>query len=161
MTTDGDCITCRANRGEVATPGGVLHDDGLWRLEHTFEPIPIAGWLVLKPLRHVESVAELTEVEAAALGPLLQRTSAALTAVLGCTKVYVMCFAEAAGAAHVHIHLVPRAADMPPERRGPRVFEYMREAVRRGESLADPAEAARVANAVREILAGRPAGGSR
>jgi diadenosine tetraphosphate (Ap4A) HIT family hydrolase len=146
------CITCRANRGEVATPGGVLHDDGLWRLEHTFEPIPLVGWLVLKPLRHVESVAELTEAEATALGPLIHRTSGALTAVLGCTKVYVMCFAEAADAPHVHFHLVPRAPDLPRERRGPRVFEYLREAKERGENLVDPVEAARVAAAVRRIL---------
>jgi diadenosine tetraphosphate (Ap4A) HIT family hydrolase len=149
--SDG-CITCRANRGEVATPGGVLHDDGLWRLEHTFEPLPLVGWLVLKPLRHVESVADLTEAEAAALGPLIRRTSAALTAVLNCTKVYVICFAEAADAPHVHFHLVPRAADLLPDRRGPRVFEYLREAKERRENLADPAEATRVATAVREAL---------
>ena len=154
MVVDADCLTCRANRGEVSTPGGALYQDDLWRLEHTFGPLPLAGWLVLKPRRHVESVAELTEAEALALGPLIRRASAALTAVLGCPKVYVICFAEAAGAAHVHFHLVPRAADLPPDRRGPRVFEYLREARQRGVDLVDPAEAERVALAVRALLNG-------
>jgi hypothetical protein len=35
------CGTCRANRGEIPAPGGVIHQDALWRLEHIFEPIPI------------------------------------------------------------------------------------------------------------------------
>jgi diadenosine tetraphosphate (Ap4A) HIT family hydrolase len=147
-------VTCRANRGEVPTPGGVIHEDELWRLEHTFEPIPMVGWLVLKPLRHVESVAELTEKEAAALGGLVRRASAALTAVLGCTKVYVCVFAESAAAQHVHVHLIPRASDLPPERRGPAVFEYLRQTADGGENLADVAEAARVAAAVRDLLRG-------
>jgi diadenosine tetraphosphate (Ap4A) HIT family hydrolase len=153
------CVTCRSNRGEVASPGGVIHDDGLWRVEHAFEPVPLAGWLVVKPLRHVESVAELTDAEALALGPLVQRTSAALTAALGCPKVYVVCFAESATAPHVHFHLIPRAADLPRERRGPRVFEYMREAMSEGRNLVGVDEAEGVAAAVRERLGGGGAGG--
>ena len=46
-----DCVGCQANRGEIVAPGGALYDDGLWRLEHTFEPFPMVGWLILKPLR--------------------------------------------------------------------------------------------------------------
>jgi diadenosine tetraphosphate (Ap4A) HIT family hydrolase len=154
-----DCLTCRANRGEVPTPGGVIYEDGLWRLEHTVEPIPMVGWLVLKPLRHVENVAELTPEEAAAFGTLVRRASAALTAVLGCAKVYVCVFAESATAQHVHAHLIPRAADLPRERRGPGVFGYLREATTGGENLADAAEAARVAAEVRNRLrAGAGAG---
>jgi diadenosine tetraphosphate (Ap4A) HIT family hydrolase len=146
------CGTCRANRGELQAPGGVVYQDALWRAEHAIEPIPMVGWLVLKPLRHVESVAELTEAEAAALGPLVRRASAALTDVVGCAKVYVVCFAESASAPHVHFHLIPRAADLPRERRGPRVFEYLREAAAAGRNLADVADAAGIGTAVRERL---------
>jgi diadenosine tetraphosphate (Ap4A) HIT family hydrolase len=96
---------CRANRGEVATPGGALYDDGLWRLEHALAPFPIVGWLILKPLRHVESLAELTPEEAAALGPLLRRITAALQAELTPARVYAALFAESV--AHVHIHVIP------------------------------------------------------
>jgi diadenosine tetraphosphate (Ap4A) HIT family hydrolase len=142
------CGTCRANSGELAAPGGTIYDDGLWRAEHALEPIPMLGWLVVKPLHHVESIADLTDAEAAAFGPLVQRLSAALTAETGASKVYVCLFAEAEGFAHIHVHLVPRRPDMPPERRGPRVFDYLREANAAG-NQADPAEAARLAEAIR------------
>ncbi|MGH7763205.1 MAG: hypothetical protein ACREOM_02155, partial [Candidatus Dormibacteraceae bacterium] len=60
MTADlATCGTCRANRGELPAPGGVIHQDEHWRLEHIIPPLPMAGWLVLKPLRHIESVADM------------------------------------------------------------------------------------------------------
>ena len=69
MTTDiqthAECGTCRANRGELRAPGGVIYEDGLWRLEHLLEPVPFAGWLVLKQLRHIESLAEMNPDEGA------------------------------------------------------------------------------------------------
>ena len=34
LDTFDECGTCRANRGEFPTPGGVIYQDGLWRLEH-------------------------------------------------------------------------------------------------------------------------------
>jgi hypothetical protein len=42
-----------------------------------------------------------------------------------CAKTYLMQFSEAAGFAHLHLHLVPRMADQPAERRGPRIFGYL------------------------------------
>jgi diadenosine tetraphosphate (Ap4A) HIT family hydrolase len=54
--------------------------------------------------------------------PLLRALTAAMRAVLGCAKTYVVLFAEAEGFEHVHFHVVPRSPDMAPELRGPRVF---------------------------------------
>ncbi|NJM07304.1 hypothetical protein HC891_15600 [Candidatus Gracilibacteria bacterium] len=34
-------------------------------------------------------------------------------------------FAEAAGHPHVHVHIVPRMADLPADRRGPHIFSYL------------------------------------
>ena len=147
-----DCGTCRANRGELAAPGGVVYEDALWRAEHAIEPIPMVGWLVLKPLRHVEAFADLTPEEAAAFGPIAHRLTRAMTAVLGAVKVYVCLFAEAEQFTHIHVHLIPRLADAAPERRGPRVFEYLREANAHGNRW-DVAEAARAADAIRATLA--------
>jgi diadenosine tetraphosphate (Ap4A) HIT family hydrolase len=45
--------------------------------------------------------------------------------VTGCTKTYVVQFAEAEGFAHVHFHIVPRMADLRPEHRGPGIFELL------------------------------------
>jgi diadenosine tetraphosphate (Ap4A) HIT family hydrolase len=122
----------------------------MWRLEHTFEPIPMIGWLVLKPLRHVEAIADLTSDEAEALGPLLQRITRAVTEVLAPEKVYVVMLGEAV--AHIHFHLVPRAHEVPEERRGPAVFSLLEEAHTTGRNLADVKEAERIALAIKARL---------
>jgi diadenosine tetraphosphate (Ap4A) HIT family hydrolase len=70
----------------------------------------------------VTSLDELTAEEAADLGPLLRNLTAALRSVLGCAKTYVALFAEAEGFAHVHFHVMPRAGDLEPDLRGPRIF---------------------------------------
>jgi diadenosine tetraphosphate (Ap4A) HIT family hydrolase len=146
-----ECVGCRANRGEIRAPGGALWDDGLWRLEHTFEPFPMVGWLILKPLRHVESLADLTPDEGAALGPLLRRITAAMMAELAPARVYAALFAESV--AHVHIHLIPRAPDLPETLYGGRIFELLEVAFASGESNGDPARAAEVALAIKARLA--------
>jgi diadenosine tetraphosphate (Ap4A) HIT family hydrolase len=102
----------------VVTPG--------WRVVHSFDT-SLPGWLVVVPRRHVEAMAELTEEEAAALGPLLRGASIALRRVTGCVKTYVMLYAEREGFEHLHVHVVPRMPDMPADRQGPGVFEYLRE----------------------------------
>ena len=91
----------------------------------------------------------------AALGPLIQRASAALTAELGCPKVYVCVYAESADAPHVHMHLIARPADLPRERKGPRIFGLLSEAMSSGQNLADVDEAARLAERIRARLADR------
>ncbi|MGO8946883.1 MAG: hypothetical protein ACLQUY_04300 [Ktedonobacterales bacterium] len=36
-----------------------------------------------------------------------------------------MCFAEGEGFHHVHIHVVPRPADLPADLKGPRIFALL------------------------------------
>src|SRR5947209_5697872 len=75
MMDDGareGCLTCRANRGEIVAPGGVIYEDALWRLEHSLEPIPMIGWLILKPLRHVEAFADFTPRRGGVVRPTRQ-----------------------------------------------------------------------------------------
>ncbi len=146
------CGTCRANRGALVTPGGVIYDDGVWRLEHILEPVPMVGWLVLKPWRHVESMADLTDDVAASFGVLSRRVIAVMREVLRPEKVYLCLFAEAEQFAHIHFHLIPRFTDTGSHHRGPHIFDTLREANRRGENLADPAEAARVGEQIRTRL---------
>src|SRR5439155_6102072 len=159
MMGDGaheDCLACRANRGELVAPGSVIYEDALWRLEHCLEPIPMVGWLILKPLRHVEAFADLTPDEAASFGPLLRRATQAMTEVLAPAKVYVCLYAEQKDAQHVHVHLIPRYHDTPRERRGPHVFDYLRDAAVQGRNLADVEAARRAALSIRERLGEHP-----
>ncbi|MBV9327518.1 MAG: hypothetical protein JO352_27570 [Chloroflexi bacterium] len=73
----------------------MIFETAHWRLEDILEPVPLAGWLILKPLRHVELFAELTAEEAAAFGVITQRVTQAMQRVLAPSKVYVVLFAEA------------------------------------------------------------------
>jgi diadenosine tetraphosphate (Ap4A) HIT family hydrolase len=84
------------------------------------EPGAHPGWLLVVPRRHVEQVAELTPDEAAALGPLLRETAAALQVETGAAKTYVACFAEVVP--HLHFHVIARGADAPDATRGPGAF---------------------------------------
>lgn len=105
-------------------PRECIAADEHWRVAHAIGTA-LEGWLVLLPRRHVTSLAELTDAEAAGVGLWQVRVSRALHAVTGCTKTYLAQFAEAEGFAHVHIHLVPRPVDLPEQLRGPRVFDYL------------------------------------
>ncbi|MEV4710136.1 HIT family protein [Micromonospora sp. NPDC049374] len=120
-----DCHVCRSEeRFDTLPPRERVDADEHWRVVHAFDS-RLPGWLVLVPRRHVTSIAELTDAEAASLGTWQVRLSRALTAVTGCVKTYVMQYAEQAGFAHVHFHVVPRPADIPLDRRGPRAFAYL------------------------------------
>ncbi len=125
MTTT-ECFSCREeqhlpnDRPETAI---WLSDE--WRVAHATGS-SLLGWLVVLPRRHVEGVHELNASEAATLGPLLHLVSSALVVVLGCSKTYVAMFAEAPGFTHVHFHVMPRAADLPKELRGTKVFDYLK-----------------------------------
>lgn len=151
--TREDCITCRLNRGEMTgSPGGILYRDHLWVLEHAIEPIPLVGWLVLKTYRHVEAFADLADEEAVTFGPLTRRITRAMTAVLHPEKVYLSLYAEARDFPHLHVHLIPRFADTPPDHRGPGIFQYLSAAVRSGENGGAVEAAARVAAQIRAAL---------
>jgi diadenosine tetraphosphate (Ap4A) HIT family hydrolase len=85
----------------------------------------LLGWIVLVPRRHIESIDELTDSEGHELGDLLRTVSSFLKRRLGCTKTYVMQFAEHPLHPHVHFHVVPRMPDIPQENIGANVFNYL------------------------------------
>jgi diadenosine tetraphosphate (Ap4A) HIT family hydrolase len=118
------CRTCelvaRRDAGR-APPWDLIVRTAGWDLAHA-DSTSVEGWLVLVLRRHVTAVAELTGGEAAELGPLVARVSRALHDVVGCTKTYVVQFAEHPDHPHVHVHVIPRSRDLPDEHQGPRVF---------------------------------------
>jgi hypothetical protein len=66
------CLACDLAEGRLPLPGGVIHEGSHWLVEHCVGPLGV-GTLLVKPKRHVTRVAELTDEEAAELGPLLRR----------------------------------------------------------------------------------------
>ncbi len=101
-----------------------IHQTEFWDVVHAYNSA-LPGWLVLVVQRHIESLDELTEQEAAELGPLIRRVSLSLKSVVGCTKTYAIQFAEARQHPHVHFHIVPRMADQPAERRSAGIMGYL------------------------------------
>lgn len=109
MTTDVvGCLACDLTSGRRPVPGGELFAAGGWRIEHCVGPLGV-GTLIVKPLRHVVHVADLTAGESAALGPLLRRAAAAVTAVVRPEQVYV-CLWSHAGRVPGHLHFVVQPA---------------------------------------------------
>lgn len=95
-----------------------------WLVAHAFNSA-LPGWLVVLPLRHIESFHELSDQESQTLGLLRTRASAALIQVVGCAKTYAVMFAGAPGFNHLHVHVIPRASDLPENMRGARIFDYL------------------------------------
>lgn len=73
-------------------------------MEHCVGPLGL-GTLIVKPRRHVTSVAALTDDEASGLGPLLRTASAIAGTLVPAEQVY-NCLWSHAGGVPVHIHYV-------------------------------------------------------
>jgi diadenosine tetraphosphate (Ap4A) HIT family hydrolase len=104
------CYTCDVNAGRVNAPGGVIYRNALWVADHGVDRL-VQGYVVLKPLRHVHEIADLSPDEAAALGPALRTLLSAMRTALNTERIYVCSFAETVH--HLHFHLLPRYAHMP------------------------------------------------
>ncbi|MEU9337728.1 hypothetical protein AB0D49_31960 [Streptomyces sp. NPDC048290] len=146
------CLACDLTAGRAPLPGGVLLRAGSWVVEHCVGPLGL-GTLVVKPARHVLHVADLDTAEAAELGPLLRRVSAAVTAVLAPEQVYV-CLWSHAGGVPGHLHFVVQPVDRSTRVRhgafGPRLQAAMAEAGH----MPEAAEVERVCGRLRGVLGG-------
>lgn len=99
-----DCLACALSSGAGDLPGGLIHATEHWRVEHCVGPLGL-GTLIVKPVRHVTAVADLTGAEAAELGLLLRDASDVATRLVDADQVY-NCLWSHAGGAPVHIHYV-------------------------------------------------------
>ncbi len=98
------CLACNLTAGRQHLPGGAILEADGWRVEHCVGPLGV-GTLLLKPVRHVTRVAELTAVEAAAQGLLIHRCAAIVDTLLAPAQTYV-CLWSHAGGRPVHLHYV-------------------------------------------------------
>ena len=98
------CIACDLTHGRRVLPGGPIHQTEYWRVEHCVGPLGV-GTLLVKPLRHVERIADLTSDEAAEMGTLLHRTSSVVGTLTKAPQVYVCLWSH--GPAHIHFVVQP------------------------------------------------------
>jgi diadenosine tetraphosphate (Ap4A) HIT family hydrolase len=95
---------CRGVQGDAELAREQVWEDELWRLT-TAVVGEIAGFSYLEPKRHIRYVHELDGPEAATLGTVLARTSAAIKEVADAGLVYVYVFGDSVD--HLHFHLAP------------------------------------------------------
>jgi diadenosine tetraphosphate (Ap4A) HIT family hydrolase len=122
-----DCLTCElTNRRDANTAPlwDSIYRTQYWDVVHC-NSTSLLGWLILVARRHIAAVDEMSEEEAVELGKLIRQVSATLKQLLGCTKTYVVQFAEAPGHQHVHFHIVPRMPNQLDEHQGLGIFKNL------------------------------------
>jgi diadenosine tetraphosphate (Ap4A) HIT family hydrolase len=141
------CSACEEIAGHTLAPGGAIYDDGLWLLSHHTGAFTDPGELILKPRRHCESLGELTDAEASALGPILKDAIATLEQVVVAERIYAVSFNERVR--HVHFLLLPRTADMPRGHVISDLYRRARNLLRKIGVLGNPSSSARAEAAER------------
>ncbi|HEX4732583.1 MAG TPA: hypothetical protein VH299_15030 [Solirubrobacterales bacterium] len=143
------CLSCDLLAGRRPCPGGTIAGTDRWAVQHCVGPLGV-GTLVVQPKRHVVHVGDLDEDEAAELGPLLQRTAAAVAQVFEPHQVYVCLWSHAENVSgHIHWVVQPVAASADPTRRGPHLQAAMFDA----DEYPDPAAVEDAADRLRAALA--------
>ncbi len=121
MEREPGCAACELIAGARSLPGGLLRREAGFALHLLAGASPLPGWLVLTSERHARAWYELSEAEAAALGPLAARVMRAQRAALGAEHVYAFAIGDVLR--HFHLHLVPRYAGTPDRLRGRGAFD--------------------------------------
>jgi ATP adenylyltransferase len=111
-----ECVICAKHRGEgpmKAELVGRYHGFWVYHAQPGDDGRAALGHLVMETDRHVPYLADLTDADAAALGPLRSRLARALRDELGVPYV----FAAVIGTAipHFHEHLLPHHPGIPPD----------------------------------------------
>jgi diadenosine tetraphosphate (Ap4A) HIT family hydrolase len=110
------CLACELSSGVRKPPGGCIYEAEGWRVEHCVGPLGV-GTLVVKPIRHVLHVADLTAAEASAFGPLLWRAAQVVSELSEPMQVYVSLWSS--GPVHIHWVVQPISLAQESESRGP------------------------------------------
>ncbi|WP_371364520.1 hypothetical protein SRRS_52020 [Sporomusa rhizae] len=99
------CLTCSIVNAELLPTGGIIYKDDYIVLHHCID-INIPGYLIISPLRHVESFSDLNQTEILQMGTIMKLAVTALEQVDGVEKVYIANFGEET--THFHMHIFPR-----------------------------------------------------
>jgi diadenosine tetraphosphate (Ap4A) HIT family hydrolase len=134
------CDLC--GRIEAAPPDAVVLADDQFVV---FQVGDVPGWITVATRRHAEGMEGLDEVEAARLGEVLRRVTAALRSATGADRVHAVYLGE--HARHCHVGLFPRRPEQPSLFGNEALMAEMR-------SLGDGAAAGTVRGALRDALAG-------
>lgn len=146
------CVACDLAEGRLPLPGGRIHETAHWLVEHCIGPLGV-GTLIVTPRRHVVHVADLSEGEAAELGPLLRRVTGVVTELVEPEQVYVTLWSHShAVPGHIHFVVQPVSAACMTEHDGLYGLRLQLAMFERGEAL-PPAEVEAFSARARAALA--------
>ncbi len=146
-----DCLACNLARGDPEPPGGRILATDSWVVEHCVGPLGV-GALIVKPIRHCLSLADLTSAESAELGLLLRRVTAALRELLAPAQVYCTLWSHA-GWEPGHIHFVLQPVGPEAKERFAAPGPALQAAMFAANEPLDAAAAAAFAQSARALLA--------
>jgi len=102
-----ECMACRLTAGERELAGGRIFQTEHWVVEHCNGTLGV-GTLILKPFRHIVGLADMSDAEAAELGPLMQRATGVIKALTNADQVYACLWSHAEWTpGHIHFVLQP------------------------------------------------------
>jgi len=99
-----DCPACRGTDGDPELHRTEVWSDARWRLTTSLSS-EVLGFSYLEPRRHITAITALDGEEAATLGDVLGRCSAAVRDATGAEQIYVYVFGS--GIPHLHLMLAP------------------------------------------------------
>ncbi len=121
-----ECFICRKHRGEIPMLGSVIYQDDWFLVCHSGMPDAgeniYLGYLIVESKRHIPGLADLSGEEAAAFGTLMARLSKALQVTENAAHVYAFVIGDRVP--HLHLHLIPRYPNAPPDYYGVHVDEW-------------------------------------
>lgn len=149
-----ECYSCLAHAGvRRISPAPPIYEGPFWHVEHAY-PCALKGWLVFVLNRHAEALHELSAAEFAELAAVQARLAPLLRATLDCEKEYLFCLAEGPHFHHLHVHLVPKPRDLPPELLATQIFGLLKVDAA---AAVPPAEIIAFCGRLRQELAAGPA----
>ena len=99
------CLSCAYVNHKFSLPAGMAFENDMFTLSQDWE-LPITGFYVVTPKRHVENLCELTDDERNAMFKLVNETVKILK-TCGVCKFYNIFFEEKP-TSHLHVWIMPR-----------------------------------------------------
>lgn len=99
------CRGCAFTNHEFSIPSGIVYEDELFILSQDWK-VPIPGFIVVQPNRHIENFSKLTDVERTKLFEITNKIIVILKEMNVCDKFNVL-FEENPNR-HFHLWIIPR-----------------------------------------------------
>ena len=149
------CLGCDIATGRSSVPGGILHRTSRWIVNHAIGRLNL-GTLIVAPRDHVVAMANLDEVAASELGPLLRDAARVVEAICRPEQTYVCVWSHGRiERRHLHILVQPVTTALVAQYGGLRAEQLQARLMTTAEPP-DPAEVERFcAGARQRFAAGR------